>query len=133
MKEKALRKFGLSDREIRVYTALLELGEALASKIAKKTDIPRTLVYDILENFVNKGIVSYVIKSNKKYFAALDPNHLIQVLRNHEEEKEGLIQQALPELLLLKSKGSIAILVGFINPHGRYPPGLNFTTFPSYD
>ena len=36
MKEEALRKFGLSDREIRVYLALLELGEALASKIAEK-------------------------------------------------------------------------------------------------
>ena len=69
MKEKALRKFGLSDREIRVYIVLLELGEALASKIAQKTDTPRTLVYDILEKLLDKGVVSYVIKSNKKYFS----------------------------------------------------------------
>lgn len=104
MKEEALRKFGLTDRELKIYLALLELGEALASKIAEKTNIPRTLVYDILENLLDKGIVSYVIKAGKKYFSALDPNSLIEVLRNQEEEKENLLKQALPELLSLKNK-----------------------------
>lgn len=104
MKEEALRKFGLTDREIRVYLALLELDKSLASKIAEKTNIPRTLVYDILENLLEKGIAGYVIKSNKKYFSALEPNSLIEVLRNKEEEKEKLIKQALPELLILKNK-----------------------------
>jgi len=104
MREEALRKIGLSDRETKVYIALLELGEALASKISEKTSIPRTLVYDILENLLDKGIVSYVIKSNKKYFSALNPDSLIEVLRNQEEEKEKLIKQALPELLILKNK-----------------------------
>jgi len=104
MKEEALRKFGLTDREIRVYLALLELDEALASKVAEKTNIPRTLIYDILENLSNKGIVSYVIKANKKYFSALDPDSLIEVLRNQEKEREELITKALPELLKLKGK-----------------------------
>ncbi len=104
MKEEALRKFGLTDRETRVYLILLELDEALASKISEKTGIPRTLVYDILENLLNKGIVSYVIRSNKKYFSAVNPKNLIEVLRNQEHEKEQLIKQALPELLILKDK-----------------------------
>lgn len=104
MKEQALRKFGLSDREIRAYLVLLELGEALASRIAQKTDIPRTLVYDILEKLSDKGVVSYVIKSNKKYFSALEPDNLIEVLRNKEWEKEKLLQEALPELLALRHK-----------------------------
>lgn len=104
MKEEALRKFGLSDREIRVYLALLEFNEALASKISEKTNIPRTLVYDILENLLSRGIVSYVIKSNKKYFSATHPNNLINVLRNQQYEREQLIKQALPELLKLKNE-----------------------------
>lgn len=104
MKEEALRRFGLTDREIRVYLALLELNESLASEIAEKTNIPRTLVYDILESLLEKGIVSYVIKSGKKYFSALNPNSLIEVLRNQEEVKEKLIKQAIPELLILKNK-----------------------------
>lgn len=104
MKESSLRKFGLNDREIRVYLALLELDSALASKIAEKTNIPRTLVYDILENLLNKGIVSHVVKSNKKYFSALNPNNLIDVLKNQQSEKEKLLRQAMPELLKLKNK-----------------------------
>lgn len=104
MKEEALRKFGLSGRETRIYLALLELDEALASKIAEKTGISRTLVYDILENLLSRGVISYVIKSNKKYFSAVDPNNLINVLRNQENEKEELIKQALPELSALKNK-----------------------------
>lgn len=104
MKEEALRKFGLTDREIKIYLTLLESGQSLASKISEKTGIPRTLVYDILENLLNKGIVSYVIKSNKKYFSAVGPKNLIGVLRNQENEKEQLIKQALPELLILRNK-----------------------------
>ncbi len=104
MKEEALRKIGLSDREIKVYLALLELGEALASKISEKTDIPRTLVYDILDNLLDKGMVSYVIKSNKKYFSAVEPKNLIEMLENQEKEKKELLLQALPELLGMQNK-----------------------------
>lgn len=104
MKEEALLKFGLTERETKVYLSLLESGEALASEIAEKASIPRTLAYDILEGLLKKGIASYVIKSNKKYFSVIGPEALLQLLKEQEKEKEELLVKALPELLSIKNK-----------------------------
>jgi len=48
----ALRKFGLSEKEAKVYLSLLGSGKVLASEIAKKTNIHRQLVYDLLERLI---------------------------------------------------------------------------------
>lgn len=98
MKEEALQKFGLTEKESKVYLATLELDSALVSEISKKAEIPRTLTYDILKKLMEKGLVSYVIKNNKKCFSATDPTNLLTMLK----EKEQLIESAMPELLRLK-------------------------------
>ena len=59
----ALRKFGLAEKEAKVYLSLLGLGEALASEIAAKTNIARQLVYDLFERLIELGLVSFIIKS----------------------------------------------------------------------
>lgn len=90
----ALRKFGLAEKEAKVYLCLLGLGEALASEVAAKTNIPRQLIYDLFERLIELGLVSFVIKDNKKYFRAAPPEQLTSILR----EKEGAIQEVMPEL-----------------------------------
>ncbi|MBI4210575.1 MAG: TrmB family transcriptional regulator [Candidatus Diapherotrites archaeon] len=105
MKETALRKFGFSEREIRIYLALLELDEATASSISKSTGMPRTLVYDILESLITKGVASHVIKSGRKYFSGLHPKNLVEHFESLERERKELLAKALPELLGLRKKG----------------------------
>ncbi len=90
----ALRKFGLAEKEAKVYLSLLGLGEALASEIAAKTNIPRQLIYDLFERLIELGLVSFVIKDNKKYFKAAPPEQLTSILK----EKENTIQEVMPEL-----------------------------------
>lgn len=90
----ALRKFGLSEKEAKVYLSLLGLGEALASEVAAKTNIARQLVYDLFERLIELGLVSFVIKDNKKYFKAASPEQLTLILR----EKERAIDEAMPKL-----------------------------------
>ena len=98
----ALKKFGLSEKEAKIYIASLELGESTASDIAIKSNLPRTLVYDILERLIEIGIASYVIKNNKKFFLASDPSQLSEILK----EKQEIIKNILPELISLqKLKG----------------------------
>ena len=41
-----LEKIGLNLNEAKIYLALLELGQAQAGYISKKTQINRTTVYD---------------------------------------------------------------------------------------
>jgi len=98
-----LEKFGLSKKEAKVYLACLELGDSVASEISLKSDLPRTLVYDILERLIDLGIVSYAIKGNKKHFRSADPRELVRILR----EKQKAVKEILPTLNnLRKIKGA---------------------------
>ena len=89
-----LKKFGLSEKEAKVYLASLELGDSTATDISIKSSLPRTLVYDILERLIEQGLISYSIKNNKKYFLAVHPKELLNILR----EKETTISSVMPEL-----------------------------------
>lgn len=100
----SLKKFGLSEKEAKVYVACLELGDSLASEISLKSNLPRTLVYDILERLIEYGLISYSIKKNKKYFKASDPRELIRILN----EKEKAVSSILSKLQSLqREKGSV--------------------------
>lgn len=99
----SLMKFGLSEKEAKVYLACLELGDSLASDIALKSNLPRTLIYDILERLIDLGLISYSIKDNKKYFIASSPKELIRIIK----EKKEAILKTLPQLEgLEKVKGT---------------------------
>ena len=84
----ALQEADLTGNEAKIYLALLELGSALAGEITKKSGINRTNVYDALDRLIEKGIVSYVITANRKYFEATNPERIISYL----EEKENAIK-----------------------------------------
>ena len=97
-----LKKFGLSEKEGNVYLSCLELGETIATDVSIKSNLPRTLVYDILERLINLGLVSYNIQANKKHFTAAEPKELLRILK----EKEESIKEILPNLEeLQKLKG----------------------------
>jgi len=89
-----LEKIGLNLNEAKIYLALLELGQAQAGDISKKTQINRTTVYDSLERLIQNGLVSFVISANKKVFKPVAPKKLL----NQIEEKENVVKEILPEL-----------------------------------
>ncbi len=96
----SLEKFGLTEKESKVYLASLELGDATASDIAIKGNLPRTLVYDILERLIKKGLISYSKKDNKKYFLAVQPKEFLSIIR----EKETAISSIMNELETIYKK-----------------------------
>jgi len=80
----------MSKNEAKVYFALLEIGQSSATPIVRKSLIPNSKIYPVLEKLIRKGLVSYVIKNNVRYFQASDPKNLIEYLNNKERE---IIQQ----------------------------------------
>ena len=86
MDNKALEDIGLTQGEVRVYIALLELGETTTGAIIKKSKITGSKVYEILEKLIEKGLVSYVIKEKTKYFQASSPKRLLDYLGKKERE-----------------------------------------------
>ncbi len=110
--EEILGKIGMEEREAKIYLILLRLGSSTATKLSEEANIDRTTIYDILNRLINKSIVSYVIKDNIKYFAPVDPQHLLKELQEKEEE----LKEIMPRLLSLaestKEKTAVEVFKG---------------------
>jgi len=95
-----LEDLGLSHNEATIYKTLLELGQTKTGAVVKRTGLHRVIIYDALESLIKKGLASYVIKENIKYFQATDPTNLVKFL----EEKKTLAEKILPQLKLLQQE-----------------------------
>lgn len=93
-------QLGLQEREIRLYTELLKIGSCKAGTLSKETGIDRSVTYKLLYRLIDKGFVSFVIRENRKYFQATDPEKLLDVLK----EREDRLKEVIPSLQLLKGK-----------------------------
>jgi|SRR3989338_1903424 len=112
--ENELEKFGLSNKETKVYLELLREKSCTPVKLAKLTKLNRTTVYLQLENLIKLGLVSYVIKESKRYYHASPPEKLINIL----SEKKELIENILPELKSLHSTKQIVNMETFEGKEG---------------
>jgi len=92
--KEVLKELGLSGGEVKVYLALLKLGPSNVNKIAKMTEQHRTTVYDFLDHLSKKGLVSYAIKNRTKYYKIVDPEKLMDGLK----EKESNLKEIMPKL-----------------------------------
>lgn len=102
MEEKSLEQIGLSPNEIKVYLALLDLGSCQAGKICEKAEIHRRATYDALNRLIKKGLASFVIQNNVKYYEAIDPEKLKDILSEKEkalEKERGDLDNVLHILL----------------------------------
>jgi len=90
MKTKFLEEIGLTRGEIAVYTALLELGQTTTGSIIKKAKVSSSKTYQILDKLMDKGIVSYIIKSGTKYFEPTPPERILDYL---DEKENNIFQQ----------------------------------------
>jgi len=104
------QNLGFSDKESEIYIILLKSGTATAGDISRKTNINRTTVYDILENLMQKGLVSKYKKGGKTFFNTFEPKHLLTYLDREKEEYAKIIekqkektQQLLPQIISLQN------------------------------
>ena len=95
-----LENIGLTEHEIKVYMALLELGPSLAGRITRKTGIHRRNVYDITERLIKKGLIGYILKNNRRLFEAANPDVFLDIVKREEEG----VNQSLPFLQKLYQK-----------------------------
>ena len=101
MYEELLTDIGLTKSEIAVYFALLDLGSSTTGPIIKKANIASGKAYLILDKLILKGLVTYAIKSGKKYYQAKDPEKLITYVKEEEsklEEKKERLKEIIPNL-----------------------------------
>lgn len=94
MDTSVLEDIGLSQIEIKAFTILLELGESKAGKIIEKTRLQSSSVYNAINSLIEKGLVSYIKKSQVKYYKAANP----EVILDYIDSKKKEYLKLLPEL-----------------------------------
>lgn len=97
-----LKKIGLTEGEIKIYEALLELGESTRTNLSKKSGISPSKIYDVANRLIEKGIISSVKKNNVIHFSACNPEKLKDFLTQKEfeiQKEKTLIDSMLPTLL----------------------------------
>jgi sugar-specific transcriptional regulator TrmB len=120
MNTQILEKIGFTQGEIKVYFALLELGETSTGKIISKSQVARSKVYEILEKLEKKGLVSEAIKSGTRYFQASNPERILDYIKNKEKEiqqEEQEFNKILPDLInkqkFQEQKQEVKVYTGF--------------------
>ena len=98
-----LENIGLTKNEVKVYLALIDLGETTTTPLVKRAVIPSSKVYPALDRLIQKGLVSYILKSNKKFYSATNPRNLIDFLSTKEkdlEQQKEEVEKLIPQFLL---------------------------------
>jgi len=96
---KGLSAFGLDEKDVRVYLAGLELGQASVLELSKRTELPRTTLYPILERLTRQGIFRVGMEKKTTLYFAETPSVLEQLF----EERESKFLKVLPMLELMKA------------------------------
>jgi len=71
MIENILKEIGLTEGEIKIYLALLELGSSSITSIIKRSGISGSKAYEVLDRLAKKGLVNFIIKNNILIFNIL--------------------------------------------------------------
>ena len=89
-----LQEIGLSLNESKVYEALLKLKESSVQDISNISKVHRRNVYDSLSKLIEKGLVSEFFTVGEKRFKLINPNILLELLK----EKEEKLSKILPKM-----------------------------------
>lgn len=128
-----LRKIGLSDGEVKVYSALLDLGSSSLNQIHEKTGIERRNIYDILNKLIEKGLIGYIIENKRKVYGITHPTKILGYLEEKKlefDKTKEKINAEIPTILekynSKKSKINAQIFRGTNGVKAIYEDILNY-------
>jgi sugar-specific transcriptional regulator TrmB len=101
--KEALLELGFTDKEVKVYLALLEMGKETASAIARQAGIQRTTAYNILNILASKGLVRLSGREPKTEYVAESPDKILELLKEQTKETQEKFKKAAKLIPQLKS------------------------------
>lgn len=99
-----LEELGLTRNEAKVYLALIDEGASRAGWITRKTGIHRRNVYDAIEMLIQKGMVSYIKENNVRLYSAVEPNRLLEMLKEREDNFRSILPELEQKFNFIQSK-----------------------------
>ncbi|EIQ82293.1 UNVERIFIED_CONTAM: TrmB family transcriptional regulator [Streptococcus canis] len=93
----AMKYFGFTEMETKVYVSLLEFGPSTGYEISKKSGVPRSKVYNILEKLVKEGII-FDNHADIKLYTALSVEEMLLRIDNKTEKQFQQIEHYLSRI-----------------------------------
>ena len=107
-----LEDIGLTNAEIKVYLALLELGSSTAGPILEKTGLQNSVVHMTLNKLIEKGLVSFVKEGRRNVYQATNPKHIVEYIDEKRERFEEILPQLLATQHMAKEKPEVIVYRG---------------------
>ncbi len=106
---RCLTDLGMSEREAKVYLAILKMKSASAADLYKPSGIPRTKIYDIIKSLVFQGYCSEKRVNGKIIYEVIDPGSALQARFLEYEERYRNSQKIREELKAIYSREGEAV------------------------
>ena len=107
-----LKAIGLTDVEAKVYTTLLDSGASTSGDIAKRTKIHRRTVYDSMERLVEKGLVGFMMRNQRRHYLAVNPKRLLEIVEKEEDELQSIMPALHKRFTASETEERILLLEG---------------------
>lgn len=125
--KESLISLGLTEKEARVYVALVSLGESVVYVIAERAGLKRPTAYVTLNELVKKGYAKRIPRARKQLYFPVPPDEVFTMAR---ERLRGA-EEALPELRALskantKQKVRTTYFEGAEQTKNAYFDALNY-------
>ncbi|MEI6587655.1 MAG: helix-turn-helix domain-containing protein [Candidatus Moraniibacteriota bacterium] len=104
-----LKQIGLNDKQAKIYLAALELGETTIKEIAKKAEIKRTTIYDLVDEMLESGLLRQTVRGVRKKFIAASPEELQLLV----QKREALLSQIMPALNSMSNVSNVKPKIRF--------------------
>ena len=92
-----LEQFGLSAYAARTFVALASLGTGTARDVSQVSEVPRTRVYDAVDELRSRGLVD-VLQSSPKQFWVTSAETASRTFEKELQHRTGILRTALGEI-----------------------------------
>ena len=92
-----LERFGLSAYAARTFVALASLGTGTARDVSQVSEVPRTRVYDAIDELHDRGLVD-ILQSSPKQFWAISAETASRTFEHELQHRTEILRTALSEL-----------------------------------
>ena len=107
-----LENFGLSRGEIRVYSALLELGSVQVGQIIEKSGLVSSAVHRYIQRLQERGFVSYIKVGKIKHYQAAPPKEILNFIDEQRKEFLDILPQLEAKQKIAKEKQQAEVFSG---------------------
>ena len=95
---------GLTATEAKIYLMLIDIHKAQAGVLSRRTGIHRRSIYDALDRLIEKGLVSYIMENDKRFYIAENPKRIQELINEKKQEIESILPTLHAQFLEHKGK-----------------------------